>query len=771
MFPNPSDACDFVSDLDSDFLDLSSDEEMDDVGSTYHAASTTYDLLDEDNAHSAQFDLTYGMDTETTASDTSPPSLSRTASSSLSSLTRSTSFTSNFSTGSSLDVHQYPTSLGHSNADSDSDNLGSSPEDFLSFSTSRSNAITDPFWSSHSRFDDTDLEIHSHASQFPDISYLKDPKEIVYKPGTSADTIRPSMNFKADPGSDSGPQMDDDQVVDGVGWEQGHEGDRRGFSSGQGSDGTGGRAYGSQGGDGHFSNIGRGRFGGRGDDDDDDDDRQRNKMSTFSTPTDSELSDETEDESTDYGVTESSPPEAASPSSSDDDVPLAQRIPTALQAQRTIRRQVREEREKHRKERALRAEQVRRRQPTLLPAGAGELLSQSVVSSSQEAAFHASLSLRRPRTNTLPSNATRPFSPEDLSRRLQTMEVVEAPVTRLYRSPSISIKPKDVIETPGGAVRSLMGTEHVSNQATEVLPASMNSHHRSASAAVKSKDMAVVRPRSSHRNLRDAGPVLPPTFEASLASTTHHHRSPSTSVKPKDATMERPGSAGRNLRDVQNVAPSLMNPLPEGHRALRPARSFHRPERRKLDDHLTEPMPSMPIDVEHKSSRSLTRTRPRGESISSHPYPYNASSRPPLVHTPMEDKLPRRSGEDSRKVIKASAEPRSARPSVDLERPSRPTTQRPPVPPLPAAEATISGPVSRGLVTQQRIFIGDMQRFNMVEIGPLTNGGDVIEMVEAQGSLKEWVGSGDWMVWEIAQDFGMGEYQSFSSSFVQFFFV
>ena len=47
----------------------------------------------------------------------------------------------------------------------------------------------------------------------------------------------------------------------------------------------------------------------------------------------------------------------------------------------------------------------------------------------------------------------------------------------------------------------------------------------------------------------------------------------------------------------------------------------------------------------------------------------------------------------------------------------------------------------------------------MVEIGPSTNAGDVIEMVEAQGSLKGWVGSGGWMVWEIAQDFGMGTYQ------------
>jgi hypothetical protein len=79
--------------------------------------------------------------------------------------------------------------------------------------------------------------------------------------------------------------------------------------------------------------------------------------------------------------------------------------------------------------------------------------------------------------------------------------------------------------------------------------------------------------------------------------------------------------------------------------------------------------------------------------------------------------------------------------------------------------------VGRGNLTQQRVFIGDMQRFNMVEIGPSTNAGDVIEMVEAQGSLNGWVGTGGWMVWEIAQDFGMGEYQLFCSSSSLYLFV
>ena len=45
-------------------------------------------------------------------------------------------------------------------------------------------------------------------------------------------------------------------------------------------------------------------------------------------------------------------------------------------------------------------------------------------------------------------------------------------------------------------------------------------------------------------------------------------------------------------------------------------------------------------------------------------------------------------------------------------------------------------------IVQQRVFIGDMQRFNMVELAPSTTAGDVVEMIEAQGSFKGIVGSG-----------------------------
>jgi hypothetical protein len=44
----------------------------------------------------------------------------------------------------------------------------------------------------------------------------------------------------------------------------------------------------------------------------------------------------------------------------------------------------------------------------------------------------------------------------------------------------------------------------------------------------------------------------------------------------------------------------------------------------------------------------------------------------------------------------------------------------------------------------------------MVEIDPSTSAGEVVQMVQSQASLEKLgAGSGGWMLWEVAQDFGM----------------
>ena len=68
------------------------------------------------------------------------------------------------------------------------------------------------------------------------------------------------------------------------------------------------------------------------------------------------------------------------------------------------------------------------------------------------------------------------------------------------------------------------------------------------------------------------------------------------------------------------------------------------------------------------------------------------------------------------------------------------------------------------LVVQQQVFIGDMQRFNMVKIGASTTAGDIIVMNKADGTLKDFASSESWMIFEVALDFGMGTLCFFLSS-------
>ncbi len=110
---------------------------------------------------------------------------------------------------------------------------------------------------------------------------------------------------------------------------------------------------------------------------------------------------------------------------------------------------------------------------------------------------------------------------------------------------------------------------------------------------------------------------------------------------------------------------------------------------------------------------------------------------------------------------------KSSRPSIEETRAQQPSmadyAQQPPVPPLPtltALQAMPQGPASPKrpeFTTLTRIFVGDLQRFNMVEIGPQTNGKDVLDIIRSQGDLSDSErATGGWMVFELCQDFGMG---------------
>ncbi|SJL07662.1 uncharacterized protein ARMOST_11012 [Armillaria ostoyae] len=553
------------------------------------------------------------------------PALSRTLSASLSQSSHSRSISSTSSTSSLGEV--YPESRfrdlspdgshsdicfpSSSSTESEGDVLHSPPDDFISDAYSWECTPTPP----------TSM-------------YISDPDVMMFEPGTSVDTITHHDHRSTI------MQRDYDwthEMVDSDAWDRrGRDSTRRPDFSGWAPSGNGnGRGHDEKGrGCGNYN----GGWGGSGDDGRGGD--RKGMRSSFSTPSSSDASSESEDDSEgEYGQGS----KAVQPRDSDDDVPLAQRIPTALKAQKTLRLKTKEERDQRRRDRAAR----RARQETLRPAGAAAPAPQ-LMSSTQEAALHASRSIRRPRTQTVSGPARRmPFAVEDLTQRLQHVQAADL---------------------RGEPVRS---------------------------------------------------------------------------------------------------------PSPPKVKTLRPMRSFHQPERRRFDEHALVPLPGgplvrsatrtrsrahddthisrrvvseMPADTEQKLYRSTTRSRPRAHEDAPRAY----SEMPPdaevklararsRVRSPSRNQtedaippLPRHS--EDRKLTKGGGRTSSEQ---------------------PRATGSTPVPVVKGVVSQQRIFIGDRQSYNMVEIGASTNAGDVVDMVEAQGSLKGWVGTGGWMLWEVAQDFGM----------------
>ncbi|TFK73643.1 hypothetical protein BDN72DRAFT_834524 [Pluteus cervinus] len=671
-----SSAQSFVSDLELDFMDVS--QESEDGTSSQPSASRSQD--DEDDTL-----LPYAFQNSTqpapgTQSGDSPPPALRP------SLTRSTSMTSTSSSGSyvpgdyghtSNSSHYGPNDISMSSTESENEILNSPPDDYFSFPRYRSNS-----------YSSLSLDGPFMTDDFAESSYLSEP-DLLYQPGTSADTIRPRKRSNQGSRSPFSSSLSlSQEPVDGSDWDQrGHNSSYGGYQGSSSSGAGGSRPSGSnQGGGGGFSGWSNGQGVGGSGGDDGRDNRRRGgaSRSTFSTPSSSdETSDETDEESTDdYGDPEVPTRTKANVSGSDDDVPLAQRIPTALTAQQTIRRQVREERDQKRREKVTRTTQgvnPRLRQETLRPAGSGDYFVTSALSSSQEAALQATRAppATRVRTQTMPS---RPFAPEELVKKLQGVQLVDP-------SPSTS-------------------REH---------------YHRPSVAT--SKD-------TSERTSR-------------LGGQSHPH-SPQPIPAPD---------------------------LPWG---LRPSRSFHRPDAR-LEEQPRPTLPPIPVPRESDSSKigrsvtSVTRPRPRDHSQS-------ATSKPRSVPAPsaFADYFPsfRPSGEERERVKlqKPYPESKSTRTSSEVERPPRPSISRPPIPPLPTdamhspvpparSQQIVQGgvvPVSGAPGSQsQRIFIGDMQRFNMVELDATTTAGSVIETIEAQGSLKGWAGAGGWMLFEVAQDFGM----------------
>lgn len=420
---------------------------------------------------------------------------------------------------------------------------------------------------------------------------------------------------------------------------------------------------------------------------------------------------------------------STSSTSSSDNVPLAKSIPTALTAQRSIRKQVREERDQRRRERAGTAasaasstsrggekESARTRPMTLRSVETGGLNAPlGVCSSSQEAAIHAAHG-----------------TSAAISRSRSTGKSISAAASTTAGATRVTARTRTQTLPSPGCTTLPLSADELTNKLQDAQGSSVAVARGRTSCAHKRHPSGI----SSGMGYVDTHPTFPLPTEGSqsAAGTLRPQRS---FHRP---SFTRPAAAPDDYRSIP--LPPNATHQPQLHRAkshsrLRAGDDYHHTT---LKPSLIEdmkgvpPVPAVPKIEEYKrlerkpSVRSAASTRPSMEPN----------------HGANGGGVERRSS--------------SRRPNTtDRDRAGHQGQQRPPVPPLPpavAAEITVK-PTQ---MTQQRVFIGDMQSYNVVEIDDSTAAGDVIELLESRGSLKGWIGKGDWMIWEVAHDFGVGRW-------------
>lgn len=347
---------------------------------------------------------------------------------------------------------------------------------------------------------------------------------------------------------------------------------------------------------------------------------------------------------------------------SDDDIPLAQRMPTALKAQKSIRQQLRDERHRRKLDRA-KSTHPPPPVPALPPTTA------PVVPSSRSLAHdgrkRSASSAAPPRTGSLwpdsSSSQPSPILPEDLSRKLMQLQTSSSGSAEQDLSVPFLRKAKLARSTTTSPTR----TRHPEGVAYMQQSTTRGSEAPSQNRSLKSA------PPFQRPDRRHAEPSRQP-FEAASAQSLGRSMTVGARHSPDD--IHGHVSAEGNTRSVRNG---------------RDTHAGHEP-------------------IVRSGRVSEDNWRPSG-----------SASRP---------SVDRESNTSNQRVVQRL--------------------------PLPAVTPPSTSPLqpSKVSVTQQRIFIGDMQRFNTVEIASNTTAGHVVKLMTSQGILDK---SGSWMVFELAQDYGM----------------
>ncbi|KAL5482465.1 hypothetical protein ACEPAI_9059 [Sanghuangporus weigelae] len=382
---------------------------------------------------------------------------------------------------------------------------------------------------------------------------------------------------------------------------------------------------------------------------------------------------------------------ARTPAAEDDDVPLAQRIPNALQAQKSIRQQVKSERERRRRERSV--------APT-------------------------------PRTSRAPEGTISPppqhIPVTSLDERGRTL------TARIPRSAPLNAGPTALSSSQEAAMMAhrLMQPHHATHAVHRQRAKTLSGADGVPPDALTQRLLRVQARGQDQQTIMQRTSVAP-----SVQAQPPAHINTESLIERASAAhpMSRRGPISPSGGSQHVQQPSADGPIPT--RTLRPMRSFHGVSR--------EPAPA------------VTSTAPPVPASS-------ARRRSPSKARPAQDTDPTPSGLMRNRSIK------SARTSTDKNNRSEEEAHMLPahhgyshghaMPPTPGVLRGPSppAPISRHNIVQTRIYINDMQHFNVVGAGLDTSAKDVLDMLRQQGDLRgEERRSSSWVLYEVCHDYGM----------------
>ena len=275
---------------------------------------------------------------------------------------------------------------------------------------------------------------------------------------------------------------------------------------------------------------------------------------------------------------------------------------------------------------------------------------------------------------------------------------------------------------------------------TQAFPDEPLRHHTMISSSTQHTSAHPARSRTRTLPSNTTRPVVAEDLARRLRDI--QDTSASSSLLPRLQPSSPPESTSHSDRPARRLGEHARMPSASGQgqeRTLRPTRSFHRPIARDTAQAQPVPMPPLTPDMYRLGRSATTVSRPTKLQD-----PFETSLSPPSAHKP--SRRPQTSDGahgPSTPPFNFSVFQRAAAPSTDA--------------PDPSSHPQVISKEVRQISWQQRIFVVDLQRFNTLTINPSTTAKEVIDVLEGQGQLANWAGVGGWMLFEVSQDFGMGE--------------